>query len=373
MNVQGTYTNKGLALTAKTAVGACLRVTRVVGGSGHTTDVPNAVQLPEIRQTLAVGEARCAGDTAVLPVTLAAVRLESTYTLTELGVYAEDPNEGEILYCVYRLDEPVTIQAGSDTVLRFYLRQTVSEDGGAMVLCSPAGLITESDCAPVRKMVLAVGAPQRDVTMPASELQAYLDALPCLLTENHIITLSGTCSQDVRVQGFYGCGSLTLRADNLGDCVFTGSASVANCSVPVTLEKLKWAIGEGTDPRTYCLHCSDSHLKVENCSFTGYAAADGGKAGRGVNVFANAAITLKNCAFHDLETVVHTYFGGVVGICGDNPETDYSGNSIGVYLYHGGLVLLGSSVPDTLGGAWNERNEMSAIIKNGEFIGSGAV
>ena len=205
MNIQGTYTNKGLALTAKTAVGACLRVTRVVGGSGHTTDVPNAAALPEIRQTLAVGEARCAGDTAVLPVTLAAVGLESSYTLTELGIYAEDPDEGEILYCVYRLDEPVTIQAGSDTVLRFYLRQTVSEDGGAAVLCSPAGLITESDCAPVRKMVLAVGAPQRDVTMPASELQAYLDALPCLLTENHIITLSGTCSQDVRVQGFYGC------------------------------------------------------------------------------------------------------------------------------------------------------------------------
>ena len=31
MNIQGTYTNKGLALTAKTAAGACLRVTRVVG------------------------------------------------------------------------------------------------------------------------------------------------------------------------------------------------------------------------------------------------------------------------------------------------------------------------------------------------------
>ena len=45
MNIQGKYTNKGLALTAKTAAGACLRVTRVVGGSGHTTDVPNAVQL----------------------------------------------------------------------------------------------------------------------------------------------------------------------------------------------------------------------------------------------------------------------------------------------------------------------------------------
>ena len=50
MNIQGTYTNKGLALTAKTAAGACLRVTRVVGGSGHTPDVPNAAQLSEIRR-----------------------------------------------------------------------------------------------------------------------------------------------------------------------------------------------------------------------------------------------------------------------------------------------------------------------------------
>ena len=98
MNIQGTYTNKGLALAAKTAAGACLRVTRVVGGSGHTPDIPNAAALPEIRQTLAVGEARCTGNTAVLPVTLAAMALEDSYTLTELGVYAEDPDEGEILH-----------------------------------------------------------------------------------------------------------------------------------------------------------------------------------------------------------------------------------------------------------------------------------
>ena len=197
MNIQGTYTNKGLALTVKTAAGACLRVTRVVGGSGHTPDIPNAAQLSEIQQTLAAGAARCAGNTVVLPVTLAAVELGASYTLTELGVYAEDPDEGEILYCVYRLDEPVTIQAGSDTVLRFYLRQTVSEDGGAQVLCSPAGLITESDCAPVRKMVLTTGTPQRHVAMPASELQDYLDNLPRLLTEHHVITLSGTNSNIV--------------------------------------------------------------------------------------------------------------------------------------------------------------------------------
>lgn len=236
MNIQGTYTNKGLALTAKTAAGACLRVTRVVGGSGHTPDIPNAAQLLEIRQTLAVGEARCAGNTAILPVTLAAMELEDSYTLTELGIYAEDPNEGEILYCVYRLDEPVSIQAGSDTVLRFYLRQTVSKDGGARVLCSPAGLISESDCGPVRKKVLATGAPDRTVTVSMSELAAYLSKLPRLLTEKLTIKVSGEWTGRLPILWFYGSGTLTIQGE--GTAVIHGGIQIYNCSCMVLLENL---------------------------------------------------------------------------------------------------------------------------------------
>lgn len=363
MNIQGTYTNKGLALTAKTAAGACLRVTRVVGGSGHTTDVPNTVQLPEIRQTLTVGEARCAGDTAVLPVTLAAVGQRSTYTLTELGVYAENPNEGEILYCVYRLDEPVTIQAGSDTVLRFYLRQTVSEDGGAAVLCSPAGLITESDCGPVRQKVLAVGAPHRDVSLPASELQTYLNALPRMLTEQHVITLSGTASEEVSVNGFYGCGSLMLRADNLGDCVFTKGFRITNCSIPVQMKTLKWELDETASPYRYCILCEQSTIYAEECSLNGHA-----QNGRGVGVFYNSSAVLASCTFHDLESVVTTSWGGRVEVYGENPATDYSNNCVGIRHILGGLVLLGDRVPDTLGGTYNTKNGMNAIIKDGKFI-----
>lgn len=363
MKIQGTYTNKGLALTAKTAAGACLRVTRVVGGSGHTTDVPNAAQLPEIRQTLAVGEARCTGDTAVLPVTLAAVEMEDSYTLTELGIYAEDPDEGEILYCVYRLDEPVTIQAGSDTVLRFYLRQTVSEDGGAAVLCSPAGLITESDCAPVRKMVLTTDVPDRAVTIPASELQAYLDTLPRLLTEHYVITLSGTASEEVSVKGFYGCGSLMLRANNLGDCVFTKGFWITNCSIPVQMKTLKWELDETASPYRYCIFCERSAVYAEACSFNGHA-----KAGRGVVSVGNSSAVLAGCALHNLEIAVEASWGGRIGVYGEDPKTECSGNTIGIYLRQGGLVLLGDLVPDLLGGTYNERNRMNAIIKGGKFV-----
>ena len=368
MNIQGTYTNKGLALAAKTAAGACLRVTRVVGGSGHTADIPNVAQLLEIRQTLAVDEARCAGDTAVLPVTLAAVELGATYTLTELGIYAEDPNEGEILYCVYRLDEPVTIQAGSDTVLRFYLRQTVSKDGGAQVLCSPAGLITESDCGPVRKMVLTTDVPDRAVTIPASELQAYLDALPRLLTEHHVITLSGTCSQAVYMKGFYSCGSLTLRAANLDDCVFTRNITVNNCSVPVKMEKLKWELGSNIPYGESCLTCSSSKVMVWECSFTGYLTPDGGKLGRAATTIDRGYFYLRDCKFHNLEIVVNCYCAGHIDIIETETGGEYSGNDIGAYTQFSGLVMLASGIPPTLGSGGNVTRNGGVIIQGGKFI-----
>lgn len=368
MNIQGIYTNKGLALTAKTAAGACLRVTRVVGGSGHTPDIPNAAALPEIRQTLAVGEARCAGSTAVLPVTLAAMELEDSYTLTELGVYAEDPNEGEILYCVYRLDEPVTIQAGSDTVLRFYLRQTVSEDGGAQVLCSPAGLITENDCAPVRKMVLTTGTPQRHVTMPASELQVYLNALPRLLTEHHVITLSGTNSNIVYLNDFYGCGSLTFRADNLGDCVFTRKLMLKNCSAPVIMEKLKWELGSNIPYGESCVFCSTSEVMAQECCFTGYVSPDGKQVGRAATTVNRGYCELWDCKFHNFEMVINCYGAGHADIIETEVGGEYSGSNVGVYTHHSGVAMLSDKVPATMGSGGNVTNNGGVIIQGGKFI-----
>ena len=268
-----------------------------------------------------------------------------------------------VVATVDQVKEQPRIQAGSDTVLRFYLRQTVSADGGAAVLCSPAGLITESDCAPVRKMVLAVGAPQRYVTVPASELQTYLDALPRLLTEHHVITLRGTNSNIVSVKDFYGCGSLTLRADKVGDCVFTKDVIVGNCSIPVIMEGLKWKLDGTASPETYCISCRDSTIYANICSFNGHA-----KTGRGVVSWGNSSAVLAGCALHNLEIAVEASWGGRIGVYGEDPKTECSGNTIGIYLRQGGLVLLGDLVPDLLGGTYNERNRMNAIIKGGKFV-----
>ena len=361
MNIQGTYTNKGLALTAKTAVGAFLRVTRVVGGSGHTTDVPNAVQLPEIQQTLAVGEARCAGDTAVLPVTLAAVGQKSTYTLTELGVYAEDPDEGEILYSVYRLDEPVTIQAGSDTVLRFYLRQTVSEDGGATVLCSPAGLITESDCGPVRRKVLATGAPSRIVTVPMSELAAYLSQLPRLLTEKLTIKVSGEWIGGLPILGFYGCGSLSIQGE--GTAVIHGGIQICNCGCMVMLENLTVKATDAmAESGGYLLCCTTAMtVWIAGCILVGQGKTAGIRASESslVNVITCSVTGCTNAietTTNSLTTLVYTTKAG------------YANNSIGVYAYNGGVAFLCEGIPELVGGVSNYKAGGIIIQRNGTLL-----
>ena len=361
MNIQGTYTNKGLALTAKTSAGACLRVTRVVGGSGHTTDIPNAAQLSEIRQTLTVGEARCTGDTAVLPVTLAAVELGATYTLTELGVYAEDPKEGEILYCVYRLDEPVTLQAGSDTVLRFYLRQTVSEDGGAAVLCSPAGLITENDCAPVRKMVLATGVPARTVTMSVGELQAYLNTLPRLLTERLTINVSGEWTGNISIEGFYGSGILTVRGESL--TVIHGGIRICNCGCMVWLENLTVkATAEMADKGGYLLCCaSDMAIWVTDCIIEGKGQITGIRAAESaqINVISSS---VTGCTYA-LETTTSS-IASIIYTVG----AGYTDNITGVYAYNGGIAILGHQIPDLLGGASNRKDGGVIFRQDGTLL-----
>ena len=109
------FYEKGLTLAAKLAAGSTLKITRVSAGAGQTAQTASA--LSQIRQNLTVGAPVRKENTATLPVTLATGLAESAYTLRELGVYAQDPSEGEALYKSYRRSEPVDISPNSRVVL----------------------------------------------------------------------------------------------------------------------------------------------------------------------------------------------------------------------------------------------------------------
>ena len=143
MELLGYFTSKGKALSAKLLMGDALKITRVAAGDGSTP--ADASALERDCQALPVGTMTRSGDTVSLPVTLTAAAAETSYTLKEVGIYADDPEEGEILYRIYRLSQPMAITAGGQLTIRFSLKETVSEAAEVTVSGTPAGLLTIAD------------------------------------------------------------------------------------------------------------------------------------------------------------------------------------------------------------------------------------
>lgn len=367
MTLQGYYTDKGRALAAKAAGGITpLIVTRVVAGSGHTEDIPSATALPDSEQTLTVGTAEVDDVTAVLPVTLVEVSAVSSYSLTELGVYASDPDEGEILFQVYQLDSAADITAGGESVLRFYLRQSIGAPG-VEVICSPSGTLVDRDIAPTRSKVLAKAVNTVSADVAAAELQAYLNALPRLLTADYVITVSGTHTDIIRVSGFYGSGSITIQAEEVGSCVFSKTILVEYCRASIFFKKIKWQFSAATTSGTYALGITHSNVEAENCCFLGYK--DGStRYGCGIDAQYAGNVLCRDCTFKLLDICVHTTRGAYIEVMSTlTPEELFEDNNAGVYLWFGGIVLLTGTTPDVLGGTWNAKSHggMRVSASNG--------
>lgn len=96
-------TQKGLALQAKLIEGHTLQITRAVTGAGWVNPVllKQQTDIIDPKQTLTFHpvsypeEGKCA-----LPLTLDNVGLATGYTAHAVGVFAMDPDEGEILYFI---------------------------------------------------------------------------------------------------------------------------------------------------------------------------------------------------------------------------------------------------------------------------------
>lgn len=103
----GVLTKKGQALIAKSeATGAGIHITKARTGSGLHTDtsvstLEKQTALLEPKQEFGISDlSTIPGNdgVAVITVVIHNHDLPETYLLNELGIYAEDPDEGEILY-----------------------------------------------------------------------------------------------------------------------------------------------------------------------------------------------------------------------------------------------------------------------------------
>lgn len=151
---QGVLTRKGQALVAKCeTTGSGIKITKACTGSGVYSDtspetLERVTELKNKVQEFGISDlATVSGNdgVAVITVVINNRGLTELYYLNELGVYAEDPDEGEILYCLLVSDNntvyipPDNESGGISTVTeRIYLEvtnadKTTIETGGAVV------------------------------------------------------------------------------------------------------------------------------------------------------------------------------------------------------------------------------------------------
>lgn len=357
MSLQGFYTTKGLALAAKIAAGTKLTITKVTAGSGTTGESASA--LAQERQTLAVGTAETGKQTATLPVTLAEVNVSAAYSLTELGVYAQDPDAGVILFQVFRMDTPVPLTASGENAYRFYLKQTVGA-AGITVTCSPAGLLIDEDLAPTRGKVQAVRVPSRSVTVAAAELAAYIAALPRLLTESISITLTnGVCGSRVFLNNFYGSGSITINAPDGTACSFPKGIEVRDCKSFIILEGLSVSSDTASGSQAAIGVSNAIYLDVNKCSIDANGSEYAVSAYNGTHLSVRKS-EIKNASSAAL-LCGYTSVANIVSCTAEN-------NTAGAYVYHGGIVLLADSTPDTLGGSANKKSGGLILKANGTLL-----
>ena len=143
-------TDKGDALLAKLAEGHMLEITRAQTGSG-TVDASllkqqTAVSSP--KQTVTIHPvAYPETKKCKLPITITNVGLASSYNATQIGVYANDPDEGEILFFLAQsADGGVSVksealQHGYTANFDFYVG--FGDADGVIVTVDPSNSVTQ--------------------------------------------------------------------------------------------------------------------------------------------------------------------------------------------------------------------------------------
>ena len=116
-------TNKGFALLAKLPQGNTLKITSAKSGSGavDATLLEEQTSLTTQKQTFTIEnvcfpeERKCS-----LILSLTNEGLTSGYPLSQIGIYAQDPDEGEVLFSIFQAADNERVNIPSVTVLPGY-------------------------------------------------------------------------------------------------------------------------------------------------------------------------------------------------------------------------------------------------------------
>ena len=145
------FTRKGEQLRAKVEAGKCkLTLTKIKIGNGNVTlgDIKDMSDLKSPQLILGISScAVSAEDDRVCEVVgiASSSNVESAFSVTEMGLFATDPDVGEILYLVEidtSPDDMPNKNAQSPVTLTYQIELVTSNTANVTAMVSPAGLVT---------------------------------------------------------------------------------------------------------------------------------------------------------------------------------------------------------------------------------------
>ena len=145
-------TKQGRALEAKVTAGRCkLELTKLKVGDGESLDLERMTDL--ISPKLDIGiSSLLPSDAGICDIegVITNAELEKGFYMRELGIYATDPEEGEILYAVATDSHADYLQAkGSSTTLSvgLHVQVVITNADSVTAIIDPKGLMTRTDLA----------------------------------------------------------------------------------------------------------------------------------------------------------------------------------------------------------------------------------
>ena len=148
---QTVLTKKGLELKAKLQGGAQMVFTKAISSTGTTTasNLTDLTAVTSPKQTLLLGNAiQDGGGKTTLPVTVVNRGLTQSYTLWQIGIYAQDPDVGEILYCISQATQADIVPSESQNpnfTIYFNFKFALLNASDVTVQLNLDGMVTQGD------------------------------------------------------------------------------------------------------------------------------------------------------------------------------------------------------------------------------------
>lgn len=238
--------------------------------------------------------------------------------------------------------------------------KTVWVDGQAPAINADNLNKIENELSTLDGKVMAVGATTNSVTIAATGLRAYILTLPKMLTDALTINVTGTTTDLIWIEGFYGTGSITIQG-TAGSSNLNGGVLVLRCAVLVKFDHCN--IGPSSESTSRCARVKNS----SGCVFFDECYLNGNGSSRGLDASYSATVSFEHGGIKNQQVAVLAGESSVVSVSIQD-TTQTTGNTYGGYVWFGGLIMLAYNTPDTIGGNQNIYSGGTIIKKDGQIV-----